>query len=181
MARFVSQFLKYSHGIRNGSPERVGTEGRVLPAVPFLEAQFSHDPVTPKDALVAKSSLKFLAVPQDEAENDIDVSYRVSVFDSEAAKLAFGWTDDEEQLVIDKLRSSSDYGSAFVEVVPDPISAPWPNYDQTDPEKILEVALTINADLEQALAYERENAKREGVIDALAAAVRGEPTEVVRA
>lgn len=181
MARFVSQYLKYAHGIRSGRPARMGLNGTMEPEVSFLEAQFSHDPVTPKDALVAKSNLKFIAVPEDEAGNEIDPSYRVSVFDSEAAKLANGWSDEEEALVVEKLRESADLGNAFCEVLPDPILAPWPNYDSTDPDAILGIARQIDADLEQVLAYERENANRPGVVDALAAALEGEPTVVVRA
>jgi hypothetical protein len=181
MARFVSQYLKFAHGIQSGRPARMGLNGTMIPEVPFIEAQFSHDPVTPKDALVAKSSIKFIAVPEDEAGNEIDPSYRVSVFDSEVAARAFGWSEEEEQLVVDTLRASDSYGSAFVEVLPEPILAPWPNYDNTDPELIISIATQIDADLEQALAYERENQKRPGVIDALTTAVQGEPTEVVRA
>lgn len=181
MARFVSQYLKFSHGVRDAEPSKMGLDGRMTAPVAGLEAEFTHNGATPKDALVAKSSMKFTGVPQDEAGNDIDPAYRISVFDSEAAKLANGWTEDEEQLVIDALRASGDLGRAFVEILPEPVEAPWPNYDQTDPEEIVKVAGLINADLELALAYEKENQKRPGVIDALSEALFVEPTEVVRA
>lgn len=181
MARFVSQYLKFSHGVRDGVESHMGLDGRMTATVRALEAEFTHNGATTKDALVAKSTLKFTGVPQDEAGNDIDPAYRISVFDSEAAKLANGWTDEEEALVVETLRASGDNGRAFCEILPEPIEAPWPNYDSTDPEEIVKVAGLINADLELALAYEKENQKRPGVIDALTEALYVEPTEVVRA
>jgi hypothetical protein len=181
MARFVSQYLKFSHGVRDGVPARIGLEGKMLPEVRALEAEFTHNGATPKDALIAKSALKFTGVPEDEAGNPIDPAYRISVFDSEAAKLALGWTDDEETLVVDTLRDSGDFGRAFTEILPEPIEAPWPNYDQTAPEEIVKVAGLINADLELALAYEKENQNRPGVVDDLTDALSVDPTEVVRA
>jgi hypothetical protein len=181
MARFVSQYLKFSHGVRDSVPSHMQGNGQMSAEVRGLEAEFTHNGATPKDALVAKSSMKFTGVPQDEAGNDIDPAYRISVFDSEAAKLANGWSDDEEELVINVLRASGDLGRAFVEITPEPIEAPWPNYDQTDPEEIVKVAGLINADMELALAYEKDNQNRPGVIDALTEATFVEPTEVVRA
>lgn len=181
MARFVSQYLKFSHGVRDGIPSHMGLDGQMTPTVTRLEAEFSHNGATPKDALVAKGALKFTGVPQDEAGNDIDSSYRISIFDSEAARLANGWSESEEALVVETLRGSGDYGRAFIEVLPEPVEAPWPNYDQTDPDEIVKVSGLIDADLELVLAYEKENANRPGVIDALTEALYVEPTEVVRA
>jgi len=181
MARFVSQYLKFSHGVRDESPSAMGLDGKMTALVPRLEAEFTHNGITDKDVFIAKATFNFVGIPEDEAGNPIDPSYRVSVFDSEAAALANGWTEEEEQLVCDALRRHMEYGSALVEILPEPTEAPWPNYDQTDPEKITEIAVGIGADLELALQYEKENAAREGVIADLLDALRTEPSEVVRA
>ena len=181
MARFVSQYLKYAHGIRDGVPAHMGLGGKMIPEVTRLEAEFSHDAITPKDAFFAKANLNFSGMPEDEAGHEIDPVYRISVFDSEAARLARGWSVEEEELVVEKLRSANENGSYFVEITPDPIEKPWNNYDETAPDKIVEIAKLVNADLEQVLAYEREHANRLGVIDALQEEAEVEPTEVVRA
>ena len=181
MARFISQYLKFGHGVRDGVPSHMGLNGIMVPDLPALSAEFSHNGITDKDVFIAKATFNFVGIPEDEAGNPIDPSYRVSVFDSEAAKLANGWSDEEEQLVCDALRAHPEYGAALVEILPEPTEAPWPNYDATDPEEIVKVAGLINADLEQALQYERENQARAGVIEALTEAAQIEPSEVVRA
>ena len=66
------------------------------------------------------------------------------------------------------LRASDENGRAYVEVVPAPATLPWANYDEIeDPEKVVEIAITIGADLDEVIRYELENQNRERWLEAL--------------
>lgn len=171
MARFVSPHRNYSHGVRNALPERVGPRG-IEAEVRGLEAQFNPDGRTDADLALAKSVFNFRGLAMYENGQLVDPGYRVSVFDSEVAKLQHGWTQDEHDLVVDALRHNGPIGQMYVEVIPVAAEKPWNGYDElSDADRIVELALAIDADLTKVVQYESENRNRPQVIAALEAEI----------
>lgn len=184
MARFVSQYKNHTVGIRNHSESHLGRDGKMVPEVPGLEAVFEHRLTTASDVEEAKSRLTFKGLMQVEGtEEPYGYGLRVSVFDSEQAQLANGWSDADRILVEEVLRSAHGNGSDFFESIPAPAVKPWKGYDSvTDVDRILELALAIDADLAEVVSYERENKNREDVIAALLAAqAEQDETVIIRA
>lgn len=172
MARFVSQHRNFNHGVRNAKEAHLGPDGKMVPETRALDAQFSPDLRTDEDLAFALSTFNFRGLPIYESGEEVGASYRVSVFDSEVAKLQLGWTDEEEALVVDTLRNSGMIGQAFAELVPEPAAKPWNGYDDVeDADRILELALAIGADLDKVLAYETENKNRPEVTATLKIAI----------
>lgn len=170
MARFVSPHRNFSIGVRNARASYLGPDGKMVPAVEELRADFTPDLRTAEDTALAKSVFVFRGMPIYEDGSPIDPSFRISVFDTEVAKLQNGWSDDDEQLVIAAIRANVGSGSC-AEVIPVAAAKPWNGYDGlTDPEKVVELALAIDADLAQVEQYERENLNRPEVVEALQAA-----------
>jgi hypothetical protein len=168
MARFVSRYKEYSHGVQNEIREYFAT-GHDRVVQKHIEAKFQHGLVTDEDYEAALSILPFSGLPEDrDTEGLVSPRSRLSVFDSEIAQFENGWTDAETELVIDSLRNSSEKGSAYLEIEKVPLETPWANYDSIEsPEKIVEVALMIGADLAAVIAYEKENRNAAPVVYAL--------------
>ena len=96
-------------------------------------------------------------------------------FDTEEAKERLGWTDEEHESVVytlDRLCKSQPFLIAKVEheatQLPLAPSKPWPNYDEMHWRSIASTAESIGM-VEGAIVYEKENRKREAVIEALEA------------
>lgn len=160
----------------------LGPYGEQLPFERGLSADFSPDLRTPEDDALAKSTFEFNGLAIYENGQHVDPSYRISVFDSEVMKLKNGWTDEEEALVVETLRHNGPIGQMYVEVLPVAASKPWNGYDELDDaDRIMELALGINADLDQVAAYEKQNQNRSDVLDALAGASTADETIIVSA
>lgn len=146
----------------------MGLNGVMLPEVPALEAQFETDWRTDPDIALAKSVFTFRGLAIYENGQPVEPTYRISVFDSELAQLKHGWTDEDTEIVVEALRNSGPIGQMYVEVIPAAAEKPWNGYDELDdPARIVELALGINADLDQVMQYERENERRPEVLAAL--------------
>ena len=170
MSRFVSPHRNFSVGVRSARESYLGPDGKMVPAVAELTANFTPDLRTAEDTALAKSVFTFRGMPIYEDGSDIDPAFRISVFDSEVAKLQNRWTDAEEALVVEALRTAVGSGGC-AEVIPEKTPKPWNGYDGLeDADKIVELALAIDADLTQVEMYERENLNRDKVIEALQAA-----------
>jgi len=180
VAQFVSQYPGYRHGVRDEVSEHLGHDGRMVPQVRPLEAAFDRGGLTPEAITEAKAKLTFHGLMEYESGDDLDPTYRMAAFDSEVAKLQGGWTDEEEALVINVLRASEENGRAYVEVIPAAAELPWANYEEVeDPDKAVEIALTIGADLDEVIRYELENQKRERWLEALTRAKETQEEVVV--
>jgi len=172
MARFVSSHRAYSHGVRNHVPAHLGPDGKMVPEQHPLQAQFTPDLRTDEDTAVAMAHLQFRGLPIFEDGREIGPFYRISVFDSEVARLQNGWTEEDEALVVETLRTSGPIGSMYVEVVAAKADKPWNGYDDIkEADRIVELAVGISADLQKVVQYERENLARPEVIAALDAAI----------
>ena len=180
MARFVSPHRNFSVGVRNGRASYLGPNGAMVPEVTELRADFNPDLRTAEDTALAKSTFTFRGMPIYEDGSEIDPSFRVSVFDSEVAKLQNGWTDEDEQAAVAAVRAS--VGSGCVEVIPVAATKPWNGYDElVDADRIVELATAINADLSAVAQYERENLARPDVLEALEAVNAKDETIIVSA
>ncbi len=168
MARFVSPHRNYSHGVRSAREAHLGPTGVMVPEVTELAANFTPDWRTDVERDLALSTFTFRGSAIYENGQPVDPTYRISVFDSEKAKLQNGWSDDDEALVLDVLRNNGPIGQMYIEVVPVAALKPWNGYDElSDAKRIVELALAIDADLTSVEQYERENAARPEVIEAL--------------
>lgn len=183
MARFVSPHRNYRHGVRPHRDAHLGPDGVMVPEQTELSAQFTPDLRTDPDIALAKATFSFRGLAIYENGQHVDPTYRISVFDSEVAKLQNGWTNADEALVVETLRHNGPIGQMYVEAVPVAADVPWNGYDElTDIDRILDLAVGINADLESVLQYERENQNRPVVIEALKAALAdGAETIIVSA
>jgi len=180
VARFVSPHRNFSLGVRGASPAHLGPDGRMVPAVSELSADFGVDGLTGEDFALAQSSFTFRGLPIYENGQTVNPNYRVSVFISEVAKLKNGWSDEDEALVVETLRHNGPIGQMYVEVVPVPTDKPWNGYDElSDETRIVELALAIGADLTQVVQYEKENSNRQSVIEALEAALAGADETII--
>jgi hypothetical protein len=172
MARFVSAHRNYSHGVRPHKAAHLGPDGKMVPEQTELSADFNPDLRNPEDTSVALSELTFRGLAIYEDGRPIQPHYRISVFDSEIAKMQNGWTDEDEALVVQALRTGGPIGEMYVEVVPVAAEKPWNGYDELDKaDRVVELALAIGADLEKVAQYEAENQNRPGVIAALQDAI----------
>ncbi len=177
MARFVSPHRNFSVGVRNARAAYLGPDGKMVPEVAELRADFTPDLRNAEDTALAKSAFTFRGMPIYEDGSTIDPSFRISVFDTEVAKLQLGWTDADEALAVAALRAAIGSGSC-AEVIPVPTDKPWNGYDSVDPTKIVELALAIDADLTQVAQYERENLNRPQVLDAVEAAIAARDEQI---
>lgn len=167
-ARFVSRYGNYSVGVQEASAERLGHDGKMIPAKRRLDANFQNRLVTDADLAVAVATFSFRGLPEDTDTNEhISPIWRVSVWDSEQARLTDGLTDDEIEQCIEALRRDPGYGQDHVEIAPAKIDAPLPNYDKLSVEEILEVSKLLHVSHEDIAAYERENANREALLKRL--------------
>lgn len=171
MARFVSPHRNLYMGVRAEKAAYLGPDGVMVPGVTELGAQFTPDLRTDEDTEFAKSTFTFRGLPIWENGQTIDPFFRISVFDSEVAKLQAGWTDDDEALVVDTLRNGP-IGTMYAELLPVPAEKPWNGYDElSDADRIVELAVAIGSDLNLVAKYESENQNRQDVIEALQAAL----------
>jgi hypothetical protein len=172
VARFVSPHRNFAHGVRGGVPTHLGPDGVMVPEQTELIAEFTPDLRTDVERDLALSTFVFRGMPIYENGQPVDPTYRISVFDSEIAKLQNGWTDSDEQEVVESLRHNGPIGQMYVEVLPVAADKPWNGYDDlNDTARIVDLALGIDADLSKVVQYERENANRPDVIAALEAAI----------
>lgn len=169
-ARFVSRYGNYSVGVQSLVKEHYGTgESKVLK--PRIDAQFHNHLVTDEDFAVALSSFTFPGLPEDFDTNaHISPRYRVSVWDSEVAQREEGWSDEQIDMMIARLREG--VGVDHIELVSAPSKAPFPAYDTLSVEEILQIVKLTSIDPESVVKYERENQNREELIERLAPAKR---------
>lgn len=172
MARFASRFGSYRHGIQNekwrslhdGSEHKTHNE---------IIAVFDQLTLTEDEVQFAIKGMHHKGLPIDrDTEEHFSPRSRISGFDSEKAQAENGWSDEERELVEQKLRESHHYGSDHIELVPQPAALPWPTYDNDGAEQVVLIARATGL-VEEAIAYERENRNRDEVLVAL----KEEPVE----
>lgn len=96
------------------------------------------------------------------------VDWRISAYDTEIEAQNKGWDDETREKVEAYVSGHKAYGISFVKMEPviREIAKPWPSYNSTHHFKVAGLAEELGL-LEEALAYERANKARDGVIEAL--------------
>lgn len=180
-ARFVSRYGNYSVGVQSAVREHFGTgESRLLRR--RIDANFQRVLVNDEDLALAIGSFVFTGLPEDvDTNTNISPRFRVSVWDSEWARLNEGWTDEEIDLIIEKLRNDPGFGINHVEVSQAPTKAPFPAYDELSVDEILQIVKITSIDPDSVIAYEQENKNRESLIKKLSGKVEDDDTVVVQA
>lgn len=118
---------------------------------------------------------------------DEDPIHRLSSFDSLWAQSVNGWTDEEREIVEERVRTGPGNGVDYVVVDTPRVPAPWPGYDsltvqgrrtiQLVAEKIAAMTADTGTPPSHVLAYERENLNRPEVLAAVTALTAEEPAE----
>lgn len=167
MARFVSRYAKYSHGVRDEISEAFSRGTRIVEK--GLEAQFDQRGLTDFEKETGAKELSFHGLPENkETGQNVPATSRLSLFDSAKTAKQLRWTPDEEKLVVDTLRESDRYGLDYIEVSQPKRPAPWNGYDKlTDIEQIVELTIATETSPADVIAYERENDNREDLITEL--------------
>lgn len=166
--RFCSRFKNYRHGVRGGRV-MVLADGQQQILVLELSAKFkpANQILTEDEIQFAIKNFVHAGLPLDrDTEEHFSPRSRISGFDSLLAQEENGWTDEERELVEQKLLDSPHYGSDHRVIEKEPAARPWPTYDGDSVEQIVMIARATGL-VEASIEYELENAKRSEVIDAL--------------
>lgn len=173
--RFISKIRNYSHGIRDEESEFVAAAGgRMQKRITLrgLEAQFEGRGLTAYEQEVAIRELTHKGLPEDR-DTRVDVSplSRLSVYDSEKAQRELGFSDEEREIIEQTLLNSLENGKAYVHVPTPARPEPWPGYDTLSAEQIIDGLNTglVQVELDDVIAYERENENRIEILEALSA------------
>jgi len=105
--------------------------------------------------------------------------YRIGLFDSEQAKIANNWSDDDHALVVAALLKRAGETNDLMEVPATLKAPPWPRYDEYKggPAALVRKLVDEGYDLEDVLDYERGTQNRDNVVAALSAAISGDVFE----
>lgn len=128
---------------------------------------------------VAEKTMVFQGVALEEDEvTPVSLQARIGVFDTDVAADQRGWTQEQKDWIERKLLGSGDRGSQFILVEQARAPKPWPKYDELRAVgrrtvkdvavKVAEMTQDLGIDPASVIAYERENANRAEVLEALA-------------
>lgn len=179
-ARFISRYGNYSVGVQSLITENYATgKSKVLER--RIDANFQRNLVSDADFAVALQSFVFPGLPEDfDTNTNVSPRYRVSVWDSEWSKANEGWTDEEIELIVEKLRSSPGFGMNHIELDVT-AKAPFPNYDDLSPDEILQLLKLTGLDVEGVIAYERDHQNRADLLRRLEGVEASDDAVVVSA
>lgn len=166
--RFASRFLKYKHGVRKGREMVLATgDKQILVSDLFVAFKPGNQILTEDEIAFAMKAMVHHGLPLDrDTEEHFSPRSRISGYDTVQAQEENEWTDDERLLVEKTLLNSPHKGSDHIELKAEPAVIPWPTYDGDKLEQIVMIARATGL-VEAALKYERENANRAKVIEAL--------------
>lgn len=157
--RFVSKYLNFAHNIRPGR-YMVLQDGQRQEIVRDLYVKFIPAPriLTEDEIKFGIENLVHRGLPIDRnTESHFSPRHRLSGFDTVEAQEAQGWTDEERELVEQKLLDSTAYSKDFVRLPEARVEKPWATFDSTPPEKVIEIAVAVGVSFADVLAYEKQN------------------------
>jgi hypothetical protein len=132
-----------------------------------LFVQFQPGILTEPEIGVATEGLNHTGLPIDKNTNQhFSPRSRISGFDTVEAQEAQGWTDEERELVEQKLLTSPYIGLDFIRLdeAQATFGAPWATYDTTPGEKVVGLARDLGISMADVLAYERANRNDAGLV-----------------
>jgi len=202
MGRFAAQYRRYKITCREHIKMTLanGKENVIQHGV---IAGFEHGgPFEPWEREQAHKHFKFRGTTQERDEaTPVDPGLRLSLFDTDAPHLVAQWRQWDalegqppgtiKEEVEDFLRGYMAAGHDYIELVPEPVPAPWPTYDaltihgNRNAEKVaaknIEIALATGISFEDVIAYEKQNRNDDRILGfynaAQAEQLAGEPEE----
>lgn len=174
--RFVSQHKGYEAAIRPVQYQGYSKDGEPLVTGKAMDARFQQGGLSPWEIEEALEhwgdNLPGLADGEDRRQ-------RFSVFDTEWAQLEYGWTDDDREFAEQHLLTlPGRIGNEYIKIEDHKAPAPWPSYKQfNSPEAVVRFMREGGIDPELVLRYERENANRDDVLEAVENAGHEDVTE----
>jgi hypothetical protein len=168
--RVLARYGRYTLQVRPQISEGYAN-GVVKVTQSSLVAQFREGLMTPEERALCKQSWTFNGFYQEQDEvTPVEPDYRLGLFDSIAAQIESGWTDDERRQVEEALiETAGREPNAVIVVAEAKLPPPWPTYDQFTGSvnalctKIVEDGYTLEA----VLAYEEDNQDRPEIVAAL--------------
>lgn len=181
MARFVSRYAQYRHGVQNGRM-MVLADGQRQELVKEIIAVFkpARGILTEEEIQFGVDNLNHKGLPIDRDTNQaFSPRSRLSGLDTAEFAKAHGLTPEEEDLLISVLRSSPENGQEFIEIAPGAVKLekPWATYDKTAVRDVIKVAKAAGVPFADVLTYEKANRNDAGVIALLEDAVANEAAQ----
>lgn len=165
--RFAAKYANYGHGVRTGRWMTLA-DGQRQEITKHLQVKFRRGILTEEEENVAIASLVHTGLPIDNDTNTLfSPRSRISGFDSKVSQEFEGWTDEERELVEQWLLKSPHINDEFIALTAPAAKKPWPTYDNTPVDALAELVRFTGIPVEQVLEYERQNANRPEVIEAL--------------
>ncbi len=165
--RFVSPHPRFTVNLRNPIEEPDPYHaGRQVVAEKGIQAQFIPGDYTFAEKEYALKRFKFNGLPTIEGNPDIhvDPSYRIGTFDTDLQ----GYDEETKAFVEEAMQTAYSYGSDFELFEAPKLPAPWAGYDKLrSAKRIADLVGETGSDVEDVIAYERENGNRPDVISAL--------------
>jgi hypothetical protein len=175
--RAISSSKNHKVTVRPGKVQKAVDQTGAMVEVVLLEpvlAEFEHQAVSTIEAAKALDHFNFSGIP--EGENPLKY---LGVWDSDAQAISRGWSDEEKTAYEDALRKRGEsMGWRYFIVVEDPKpERPWPTYDEDSPEDIVAIATRLKY-VNEAIAYEKDNANRAEVLGPLGVPIEETAPEI---
>jgi hypothetical protein len=173
--RFIAKYGRYQINFQTELVEHYATgESRELR--PLLHCEFDrHSSMKQHEVKVARETFVNQGLPTEvDGMTSIDPLLRFSVFDTEVFQVQHNLDDTRREELEQFLLNAPDYGIDFIMVEDPKLAPPWPTYDDFRGVRGLPTPQAIAKKVEEdgylvddVIAYERQNANRLDVIDAL--------------
>jgi hypothetical protein len=168
--RFIARYGRYAVQVRPHIQEHYATgQSRTIQSA--LVARFHEGLLLPAERELALTHWTFNGFYQEQDEvTQVAPDYRIGLFDSRAAQIEQGWTDEDRKTVEEELeRLALANPSELLLVVGIRAEAPWPNYDVYDGSinDLCTKVIEDGYDLDEVLAYEESAQDRPEIIAAL--------------
>ena len=175
--RFVSRWGRFGVQIRPLVLEAYAT-GMTRTTQEPVYCMFHEGKLLPHERELAMEHWTWNGFYQEQDEvTQVAPDYRIGVYDSVEDQVAHGWPD-ETRLEVE--RALIDHADRYTDILVVPsqfATPPWPRYDEYtgSPSALARKLVDEGHDLELTIGYEREHQNRPKVVEALEAALVGEP------
>ena len=177
----ISRSKSLTMPLRDTKTEYHPQTGVVLKVHPALSVQFYPAAGAPD---WAKEAVAKLAGFNRGLGNNEDPYSRVGALDLDEEAKRQNWTPEEKKFAEEALTNADANGVEYVICSPPKTVKPWDKYDEfvgeDAIEKILYTIDLIGAEPKAVLRYEKENANREDVIEAIQSLVEKDEEDVVQ-
>lgn len=159
------RFPGFTANVRHEIPKRHPLTGDIIPRYKNPQTGEEEGSLPPIRVCFAVHRGEYTYVDPLTGKEEIGADISGGFFDTVVAQQQEGWTDAEREMVERRLLELCTTWPEAVQVYTEsPVPAPWPTYDTlTNYLEIAKTAETIGM-VQEALAYERQNKNRDGVV-----------------